>query len=104
MLCLVIPVLSLENLVGVAFRSINIRVMTMLLAGGVVFIIGLIDDLKSVPSMVKLTALLAAAFAVCFSGSLISNFSLGGVSIDLGWTAWPITMLWIVGVTVGINF
>ena len=74
-------------------------------AGLFIFAVGLFDDLRTISSRFKLVALLGAAATVCGGGVLLSDFILGGKSLlHLGWTSWPVTMLWIVGVAVALNF
>jgi UDP-N-acetylmuramyl pentapeptide phosphotransferase/UDP-N-acetylglucosamine-1-phosphate transferase/glycosyltransferase involved in cell wall biosynthesis len=70
-----------------------------------IFVVGLVDDLVSLPSKIKLAALLAAATGLCAAGVRIHSISFGDwMSWELGVLAWPATVLWIVGVTVAINF
>jgi UDP-N-acetylmuramyl pentapeptide phosphotransferase/UDP-N-acetylglucosamine-1-phosphate transferase/glycosyltransferase involved in cell wall biosynthesis len=86
--------------------AVEIRqVIALLIAATLVLGVGVIDDLISVRSTYKLFALLFAAFILCsFGGSIDTIVVRGHELIRFGWLAWPITMLWIVGVTVSINF
>jgi len=78
---------------------------TLLGAGIFVLVVGLLDDLFGVPSTWKLAALVLAAVVFCGSGAKIDSiFVRQEVLFQLGWLSWPVTVLWIVGVTVGINF
>ncbi|MFZ4795473.1 MAG: hypothetical protein ACOYLN_15210 [Blastocatellia bacterium] len=68
----------------------------LLLAGTLLFIVGLIDDLLQIKPYIKLAAQLVAASALVFSG------------LVLPWTQIPIlditlTFLWLVGITNAIN-
>ncbi|HEX8914438.1 MAG TPA: hypothetical protein VF796_18970, partial [Humisphaera sp.] len=70
-----------------------------------VFAVGLVDDLVGIRSNLKLIALVAAAVTMCAAGVRIDGVFLHGREpIYLGWLAWPVTVLWIVGVTVSLNF
>ena len=81
------------------------HVAALLGAGAFIFVVGLIDDLVGVPSTRKLGALILAALVVCGSGTRIDSVFVRNIApIELGWFAWPITVFWIVGVTVSINF
>lgn len=104
-LATVIPVLKMDNLIGESFRSVSGGVGVLLVAAVFVFCVGLVDDIRGISSRIKLAMLLLAALAVCWSGVRIQYISLAGGSVmNLGWLSWPITVLWIVAVTVGINF
>ena len=73
------------------------------LSGALIFGIGLLDDVRGVGPLPKLTVQLVAAAVVMASGLLIQRITLGGVSWELGWLAWPITAAWIVGLTNAFN-
>ena len=71
-----------------------------------VFLVGLFDDVVTVQrSQYKLLALIAATTAVCAAGFKLDSISIGhGHIISLGSFAWPVTFLWIIGVTTAVNF
>jgi UDP-N-acetylmuramyl pentapeptide phosphotransferase/UDP-N-acetylglucosamine-1-phosphate transferase/glycosyltransferase involved in cell wall biosynthesis len=77
-----------------------------LLAGAVfVLIVGVLDDLRGVRSTYKLAVILLAAFLLWSAGGSIDSLVVRGHKLlDLGRLSWPITMFWIVGITVSINF
>jgi UDP-GlcNAc:undecaprenyl-phosphate GlcNAc-1-phosphate transferase len=70
-----------------------------------VFFLGLVDDIKNIPALAKLAVqVLSAAIVVGF------GFRFGPVSIpfwggklELGIWSWPLSLLWIVGVTNAMN-
>ena len=69
------------------------------------FAVGLIDDIRGVPAPVKLACLVLTSAVLCAAGVRFDSIRIGDwLSMDLGWLGWPLTILWIVGVTVGINF
>lgn len=104
-LALIVPVFLLDNRIGEAFAEVRTEVIVLLVASTVMFTVGLIDDLHGVRALYKLVALVGAALLICLSGARIDSISLGNVfALELGWFAWPATVLWIVAVTVGINF
>lgn len=81
------------------------HVAALLATATFVLVIGLLDDLVGVPSTWKLAALILAAVVFCGSAGRIDSISIRhAVLFQLGWLSWPVTILWIVGVTVGINF
>jgi UDP-GlcNAc:undecaprenyl-phosphate GlcNAc-1-phosphate transferase len=68
-----------------------------------VFIIGLIDDVRPLPAAPKLGIQCASALVVMSSGLLIERVTLAGTTVALGLWAWPVTLLWIVGLTNAFN-
>lgn len=74
-------------------------------AAAFVFLVGLADDLFDIRSQYKLLALIGASLVLCAAGMAPQQISLGqGYTVHLGWFSWPLGVLWIVGVTVAINF
>jgi UDP-N-acetylmuramyl pentapeptide phosphotransferase/UDP-N-acetylglucosamine-1-phosphate transferase/glycosyltransferase involved in cell wall biosynthesis len=69
-----------------------------------VFLVGLADDLKDISSKFKLITLLGATIGCYFAGIKIEVIELFGWHVDLGWFSFPVTLLWTVGITVGVNF
>jgi UDP-GlcNAc:undecaprenyl-phosphate GlcNAc-1-phosphate transferase len=79
--------------------------LTPILAGtGLVFTIGVIDDVRTLPVWPRLTVQVAAAGLVMASGLLIERITISGETWQLGLLAWPVTLIWIVGLTNAFNF
>jgi UDP-GlcNAc:undecaprenyl-phosphate GlcNAc-1-phosphate transferase len=74
-----------------------------LLAAGLIFAGGLIDDVRGVGAAAKLTIEFAAAAVVMSSGLLIERVTVLGATWPLGWVAWPVTAAWLVGLTNAFN-
>ncbi len=74
-----------------------------LAAGGLIFAIGLVDDVRGVGAGVKLLIELAAAAILMSSGLLIERVTLLGSTLPLGWMTWPVTAAWLVGMTNAFN-
>ncbi len=71
----------------------------------VILILGVFDDVIGVSSKLKFLALVVVAAAMCGVGVRIDAIVLNTQPVlNLGLFAWPITILWIVAVTVAINF
>lgn len=70
-----------------------------------IFIMGILDDLKNLKAIIKLSFQILAACLVLYSGLMFSelNFSAIGFNLKLGYFAYPLTLLWIVGITNAIN-
>jgi UDP-GlcNAc:undecaprenyl-phosphate/decaprenyl-phosphate GlcNAc-1-phosphate transferase len=74
-----------------------------LIGGGLIFLAGLIDDVRGLGAGPKLLIEFIAAGIVMSSGLLIERFSLLGFTWTLGWLAFPVTAAWLVGVTNAFN-
>ena len=78
--------------------------LPVFLGAATVFLIGVWDDLRPLPALLKLLFQATAAAIAIGSGIRIEYLStLGGGTFDLGIFAIPITMLWIVGLTNAFN-
>jgi UDP-GlcNAc:undecaprenyl-phosphate GlcNAc-1-phosphate transferase len=99
-----LPSLFLSNAIGAAFQAVRGEFLTILVAAISMFAVGLIDDLKGLSARWKLLAQVTAATMVCASGVDIQAVRIPDLlNIQLGWWSWPVTVLWIVGVTNAVN-
>jgi UDP-GlcNAc:undecaprenyl-phosphate GlcNAc-1-phosphate transferase len=73
------------------------------IAGGLIFIIGIVDDVRGLGAGLKLLCEFAAAAIVMSSGLLIERVTILGSTWPLGWLSWPVTAGWLVGVTNAFN-
>ena len=74
-------------------------------AGVFIFLVGLVDDIRSISSSFKLLSILAGAAMVCGSGAVIGGLWFGGkMLLNMAWVNWALTILWIVGIAVAVNF
>jgi len=106
MIPLTVCVLFLSNVIGDAFRTIPLKVSVLLSATAFMFFVGLIDDImtKGLRARIKFLAQLIAAIAVCAVGIRIKAVAVADwLTLDFGWFSWPITLLWIVGITNAVN-
>jgi len=105
---IMIPLAAVLLLSGVpSRRPHNIQPEVMALLGGATFIffVGFIDDIKGLRARTKFFCQLLAAAVVCASGIRISSINVTDTFVlDFGSLAWPLTLLWIVGVTNAVNF
>jgi len=74
-----------------------------LLASGVIFLVGLVDDIRGLGAGPKLVFEFGAAALLMSSGLLIDDITLLGQTWPLGWLAWPVTFIWLVGLTNAFN-
>lgn len=99
----VLPVLGFDNNIGEAFRDDRVQIITILAGGLCMFIMGLLDDVRGLRPRFKLLCQVIAALAVCVVGVRIKSLTLGEWTLEMGWISWPLTMLWLVGVTNAVN-
>ncbi len=103
-LALIVPVFFLNNDIGSSFRQVQTQFIVLLVAAFFVFLVGLVDDLHPIKGYFKLLCLIAASLAICASSATLRSISIGRFEIETGWLAWPLSVLWIVVITVGMNF
>jgi UDP-GlcNAc:undecaprenyl-phosphate/decaprenyl-phosphate GlcNAc-1-phosphate transferase len=75
----------------------------LLLAGCILFVAGVIDDLSNLPPLSKLLAQVLAAVVAFACGFRVEALSFGEASLALGAFSLPLTIVWIVGVTNAFN-
>ncbi|QDV66375.1 WbaZ-like glycosyltransferase [Rosistilla carotiformis] len=86
-------------------RDTLTHIMAIITASSFVFSVGLVDDLRTVSSRFKLAALVAAGAMVCGSGIVLSDLTFGGHAfMQFPWMSWGLTILWMITVSVAINF
>lgn len=78
----------------------------ILLGGSLMFFLGLIDDIYNLDAKFKLIIQLSIATVVYLLGVKIDTIfnPFGGAAINLGMLSYPITLLWIVGISNAVNF
>ena len=101
---LIVAVVFLDNSIGKAFREVRLELTTLLSAASLVFLVGLIDDLRGLPARVKFIIELLATAALCAVGVRITDIGLpAGPIMALGFWGWLLTLLWVVGITNAVN-
>lgn len=103
-ICLILPVLFMDNRIGDAFRESWLEISALLAMATLIFCVGLIDDVRGLPARVKLLAELIAATILCSVGVRVSALELTeGCLLQLGQWGAPLTVLWIIGITNVVN-
>jgi UDP-GlcNAc:undecaprenyl-phosphate/decaprenyl-phosphate GlcNAc-1-phosphate transferase len=99
-----LPALLMKSVTTATGASTGQLAALILLSLGMC-LVGLVDDIRGLRAWTKLAFQLAAAIAACACGIRITVTGLDGfVSLQLGWwISWPLTVVWIVGVTNAIN-
>ena len=91
---------------GIGITAQQWRTLTGVIIGsGLLFVVGLLDDVRGLPPSVKFAAQLVAASVAWYYGVRLFGVTLGyGVGVQVGILSAPLTVLWIVGVTNAFNF
>ncbi len=75
----------------------------ILFGGLVIVVMGVLDDIFALHPLAKLAAQILVALFAVFEGVTIDFISLGENMISLGIWSYPLTVIWIVGLTNSIN-
>jgi UDP-GlcNAc:undecaprenyl-phosphate GlcNAc-1-phosphate transferase len=80
----------------------------LIIGSAIIAVMGVIDDIKALSAKLKFPIQILAAVIVAVTGTRIefvtNPFSVVGGSTLGPWTSYPLTVLWIVGITNAINF
>ena len=92
-------------LIGAApFLAWSRAVSSLVVGGGLIAGIGLIDDLRGLGPKTKLLGqLLAALIPTLWGGIWIQSINLGGLELELGGWGILLALLWLVGITNALN-
>jgi len=97
-------VLLLDNVIGQAFRTVQWELTALLSGATCIFLVGLADDLRSLPARVKFAAEVVATILLCGAGIQITSLHLTDeIVVRFGVLSCPLTLLWVVGVTNAVN-
>lgn len=70
-----------------------------------IWLVGFVDDIRTVSSGFKLCALIVSATLVCGSGGSLVAVNLGGTNVvEFRWLALFVTIIWLCGISVAVNF
>ncbi len=81
------------------------RRLLFVLAGFLlIFATGLVDDFRNLRAPLKFLLQVVAGALVTLGGFTINDLGLPGLApLHLGWVAWPLTVLWLVGLSNAMN-
>lgn len=100
----VLSALYLLGATGDVSDPTQAKMRVLVLAATLIFLLGLADDIRALRARLKLFVQLAAATLVYAGGIRIGSIAVAEWSpVDLQWFAWPMTVLWIVGITNAVN-
>jgi len=87
------PALALQVVLGIVVPSLAIAA------------VGFTDDLKPLRATIRLLVQCAVAVAIVLVLGPLETVTIPGIDrIELGWLSWPISVLWVVGLTNAFNF
>jgi UDP-GlcNAc:undecaprenyl-phosphate/decaprenyl-phosphate GlcNAc-1-phosphate transferase len=90
--------------VAASFRSEVLDIAKLMAVSGMMVLVGLWDDLRSLKPWTKFTAQAVIAFGAWLMGfRILSSWSSEGTILSLGLLSLPLTILWIVGITNAFN-
>ena len=90
------------------FQPLTPELRGMLLGAVVIVILGILDDISSLPALPKFFVQIGAALIAVLHGNCIEFLSNPNIFSsepfwELGWLSIPITVFWIVGITNAVN-
>ncbi len=87
------------------FAPQNTQMLAILIAGFIVILTGLLDDIKPLKAREKLVGQLVAAIIIaCYGHILLTDISAFGFYFDFGIWAYPLTVIFIIALMNCINF
>ena len=90
------------------FVEMTPQIRGMLLGAVIIVVLGIFDDIYSLKASLKFVIQIIAALVAVMSGNvieIISNPNVFSANLywDLGWLAYPATVIWIVAITNAVN-
>ena len=98
-----LSIVLVHTFVSAPGRPIWPSLQPLVVGGSLIFLAGLVDDVRGLGPAAKLAIEFLAAGVVMSSGLLIERVTLLGATWTLGWLAFPITATWLVGLTNAFN-
>ncbi len=90
-------------LATLVFCDIDSRLVALWFGGLLIVILGIFDDIYRLNAWLKLAVQLVVAIFAVLQGIQIESVNLFGHYINFGYFSYPITVIWIVGITNAIN-
>ena len=81
----------------------HIKILSILCGALCMAALGIADDIIRLRARYKLLGQLVVAIAVCAIGIRIQTIHLGSLNLQLQSLSWPLTILWIIGITNAMN-
>ena len=88
----------------VSFCKPTSDLITILIGGGTLVVLGILDDVYRLNAFLKLAVQIIVALFAVSQGVTIDFINFGGTYIPFGIWSIPITVFWVVGLTNAVNF
>ena len=89
---------------SVSFCRPDRELVTILIGGGTLVLLGILDDVYRLNAFLKLAVQIVVALFAVSQGVTIDFIGIGGGYIPFGAWSIPLTVFWIVGLTNAVNF
>lgn len=97
--------LTFLTLIILSYYPKGLGLSGIIVGGSLMFMLGLVDDLFNLNAKFKLLIQILIATMVILLGVKIDElYNPFGSPISLGWLTYPISLLWIVGISNALNF
>ena len=97
--------LSFLTLIILCYYPKGLGLSGIIVGGSLMFMLGLVDDLFNLNAKFKLLIQILIASMVILLGVKIDElYNPFGSPVELGWLTYPISLLWIVGISNALNF
>ncbi len=104
MMVVLLSLFLFDNTVRSHLLKNQLKITTLLSVTTFIFLVGLIDDIKNLRARTKILCQLTASVVVCALGFRIHSIGFSESQVlHFGWFSWPLTILWIVGITNAVN-
>jgi len=101
---IIVTAVLLNDIIRYVLQEIKLKLIALLFSASLIFLVGLIDDLRGLPARFKFLVEILASLILCLAGIRISSISLTDQYIlRFGVMGNLLTILWIVGVTNAVN-
>ena len=101
---IIFAVILLDKNISSVLQEIRIKLITLFFSASCIFLVGLVDDLRGLPARFKFLVEILVAAILCFTGIRITSISITEYfHWNLGLMGFPLTILWIVGITNAVN-
>lgn len=87
----------------IAFCAPTLEIIGMLIGALILVIVGIFDDIYSLPALLKLFLQILSATVAVLMGNVISGVTIFGTYIDLGAFAVPLSVIWISALINAVN-
>lgn len=93
-----------NDIINFVTQEMQLKLIALFFTASLIFLVGLVDDLRGLPARFKLIVETLAAGIVCFAGIRVTSISITEQYIlHLGIMGYPLTIIWIVGITNAVN-